>query len=52
MKINKNSFELNEQLQVVIDSNDNDGLMAINNAIKLSKIKKLWKDFQLMVKIS
>ena len=35
MKINKNSFELNEQLQVVIDSNDNDGLIFIPKNIQL-----------------
>ena len=29
MKINNNSFELNEKLQVVIDSNDNEGLIFI-----------------------
>ena len=29
MKINNNSFELNEKLQVVIDSGDNDGLIFI-----------------------
>ena len=35
MKINNNSFELNEQLQVVIDSNDNDGLIFIPKNIQL-----------------
>ena len=29
MKINNNNFELNEKLQVVIDSNDNEGLIFI-----------------------
>ena len=29
MKINNNSFELNEKLQVVINSNDNEGLIFI-----------------------
>ena len=35
MKINNNSFELNEQLQVVIDSNDNDGLIFIPKNIQI-----------------
>ena len=35
MKINNNSFELNEQLQVVIDSSDNDGLIFIPKNIQL-----------------
>ena len=29
MKINNNNFELNEKLQVVIDSNDNEGLIFV-----------------------
>ena len=35
MKINNNSFELNEQLQVVIDSSDNDGLIFIPKNIQI-----------------
>ena len=35
MKINNNSFKLDEQLQVVIDSNDNDGLIFIPKNIQL-----------------
>ena len=36
MKINKNSFELNENLQLIIDSNDNDGLIFIPKNILLN----------------
>ena len=36
MKINNNSFELNEKLSVVIDSSDNDGLIFIPNNIQLN----------------
>ena len=35
MKINNNSFELNEKLHVVIDSNNNDGLIFIPKNIQL-----------------
>jgi hypothetical protein len=35
MKINNNSFEPNEKLQVVIDSNDNEGLIFIPKNIQL-----------------
>ena len=35
MKINNNSFELNEKLTVTIDSSDNDGLVFIPNNIEL-----------------
>ena len=35
MKINKNSFELNEKLSVTIDSSDNDGLIFIPNNVEL-----------------
>ena len=36
MKINNNSFELNEKLSVSIDSSDNDGLIFIPNNIVLN----------------
>ena len=36
MKINKNSFELNEKLSATIDSSDNDGLIFIPNNIELN----------------
>ena len=36
MKINNNSFELNEKLSVIIDSSDNDGLIFIPNNIELN----------------
>ena len=36
MKINNNSFELNDKLSVVIDSSDNDGLIFIPNNIQLN----------------
>ncbi len=36
MKINNNSFELNDILLVVIDSSDNDGLIFIPNNIQLN----------------
>ena len=36
MKINNNSFELNDELSVVIDSTDNDGLIFIPNNIQLN----------------
>ena len=36
MKINNNSFELNEKLSVTIDSSDNDGLIFIPNNIELN----------------
>ena len=36
MKINNNSFELNEKLSVVIDSSDNDGLIFIPSNIQLN----------------
>jgi len=35
MKINNNSFELNEKLSVTIDSSDNDGLVFIPNNVEL-----------------
>ena len=35
MKINNNSFKLNEKLSVIIDSSDNDGLIFIPNNIEL-----------------
>ena len=35
MKINNNSFELNEKLQIIIDSDDNDGLIFIPKNIRL-----------------
>ena len=35
MKINNNNFELNEKLQVVIDSNDNEGLIFIPKTTQL-----------------
>ena len=35
MKINNNSFELNEKLSVTIDSSDNDGLVFIPNKVEL-----------------
>ena len=35
MKINNNSFELNEKISVNIDSSDNDGLIFIPNNIEL-----------------
>ena len=36
MKINNNSFELNEKLSLIIDSSDNDGLIFIPNNIELN----------------
>ena len=36
MKINNNSFELNEKLSVIIDSSDNDGLIFIPNNVELN----------------
>ena len=36
MKINNNSFELNEKLSLIIDSTDNDGLIFIPNNIELN----------------
>ena len=36
MKINKNSFDLNDKLSVFIDSSDNDGLIFIPKNIQLS----------------
>ena len=36
MKINNNSFELNEKISVNIDSSDNDGLIFIPNNIELN----------------
>ena len=36
MKINNNSFELNEKLTLIIDSSDNDGLIFIPNNIELN----------------
>ena len=36
MKINNNSFKLNEKLSVIIDSSDNDGLIFIPNNIELT----------------
>ena len=36
MKINNNSFKLNEKLSVIIDSSDNDGLIFIPKNIQLS----------------
>ena len=36
MKINNNSFELNEKLSITIDSTDNDGLVFIPNNIELN----------------
>ena len=36
MKINNNSFELNEKLSIIIDSSDNDGLIFIPNNIELN----------------
>ena len=36
MKINNNSFDLNEKLSVFIDSSDNDGLIFIPKNIQLS----------------
>ncbi len=36
MKINNNSFELNEKLSVVIDASDNDGLIFVPNNIELN----------------
>ena len=35
MKINNNSFELNEKLSIIVDSSDNDGLIFIPNNIEL-----------------
>ena len=35
MKINNNSFELNEKLSVTIDSSDNDGLVFIPNNVEI-----------------
>ena len=35
MKINNNSFELNEKLSVTIDSSDNDGLVFIPKNVEL-----------------
>ena len=35
MKINNNSFELNEKLQIIIDSDDDDGLIFIPKNIRL-----------------
>ena len=35
MKINKNSFELNDNLSVIIDSSDNDGLIFVPGNIEL-----------------
>ena len=35
MKINNNSFELNEKISIIIDSSDNDGLIFIPNNIEL-----------------
>ena len=36
MKINNNSFELNDKLLLIIDSSDNDGLIFIPNNIELN----------------
>ena len=36
MKINNNSFQLNEKLSVIIDSSDNDGLIFIPNNVELN----------------
>ena len=36
MKINNNSFELNEKLSVTIDSSDNEGLVFIPNNVELT----------------
>ncbi len=35
MKINNNSFELNDNLSVIIDSSDNDGLIFVPGNIEL-----------------
>ena len=36
MKINNNSFQLNEKLSMIIDSSDNDGLIFIPNNVELN----------------
>ena len=36
MKINNNSFQLNEKLTMIIDSSDNDGLIFIPNNVELN----------------
>ena len=36
MKINNNSFQLNEKLSIIIDSSDNDGLIFIPNNVELN----------------
>ena len=36
MKINNNSFKLNEKLSVIVDSSDNDGLIFIPTNIELN----------------
>ncbi len=36
MKINNNSFQLNEKLSLIIDSSDNDGLIFIPNNVELN----------------
>ena len=36
MKINKNSFELNEKAEIELDSSDNEGLINIPKNFKIS----------------